>query len=361
MRKLNKSTTNLILFVFFIGGFGVQLQAAADPMNVLFIGNSYTHYNDMPEILESIAVSKGVKVNVEMSAKSNHTCRMHCQRADMFDKISSRKWDYVVLQGFSRELTHEPDYLDTSFVPFFNQIIDSIYTNNPCTNVLLYRTWGYKNGIADHPDLDSYQKMSDKIALGYQYIADLYSLPIVPVGEVWETIYKNHPTINLYLEDNQHPNLYGSFLIASCFYVAIFKATPVEGFVPKKMDAKEAKIIQQSAYNFISSNISKYKLRQNTLEVKYERTAEGKYVVSCKSFYPNAMSTHWDFGDGTSSELPAANHYYKMAGVYSVILTVKDYCGDRVIYRKVYFKEPKKPTKHKPSVPVTSSGKRKKI
>ncbi len=348
----------LILLLSLFTGFVTF--ANVEPMNVLFIGNSYTHYNNMPNIFQEIAVSKGVKINVEMSAKSNHTCKMHCERPEMFEKIKSKKWDYVVIQGFSRELTHAPAYLDTSFVPYFNRIIDSVYSNNPCTNVLLYMTWGYKNGIHDNPDLDTYQKMSDKIAQGYQYIADLYSLPIVPVGQVWETVHENHPDINLYVEDNQHPAINGSFLIACTFYSAIFKASPEDGFT-STVDPKVAKIIQQASYNYISNNIERYKLRQNTLDVRYERTETGQFLAHCKSYYPNATSVHWDFGDNNSSDLPNVEHRFKREGVYSIVLTVNDNCGQRIIYRKVYFKDPKKPKKIKPSVPVTTSNQPKKI
>lgn len=285
---------------------------------------------------------------------------MHCEREEMFEKIKSKKWDYVVIQGFSRELAHEPAYLDTSFVPYFNRIIDSVYTNNPCTNVLLYMTWGYKNGIQDNPELDTYQKMSDKIAQGYQYISDLYSLPIVPVGQVWETIHKNHEEIELYVEDNQHPALNGSYLIACSFYAAIFKSSPEDAFI-SKVDPKVAQIIQKGAYNYINDNLDRYNLKQNTLEVKYERTSKGQYLANCKSHYPNAQCVHWDFGDSTSSDLTNVTHYYKKAGTYHVTLTVKDNCGERIVYRKVYFKSPKKPKKNQPSAPVKSSNKPKKI
>ena len=349
---------SLLSFVFSL--FFVSLVFSQGPMNVLFIGNSYTHYNNMPNIFQEIATSKGVHVNVEMSAKSNHTCKMHCERPEMFEKIASKKWDYVVIQGFSRELGHEPEYLDTSFVPFFNRIIDSVYSNNACSNVLLYMTWGYKNGIHDNPEMDTYQKMSDKIGQGYQYISDLYSLPIVPVGKVWETVHLNNPDINLYVEDNMHPSINGSFLIACTFYSAIFKATPAEGYT-YKLDDKTAEIIQTNAFNYVSTNIDRFDLRLNTLDVKFERTSKGLFVVNCKSYYPNATSLVWDFGDGTTSDQPFSVHKYKKAGTYFVTLKVIEPCGERIISRKVYFKELKTPKKNKPSVPVTSSDKSKKI
>jgi hypothetical protein len=352
---MKRSILSFVLFVFFTSlGFG------QGPMNVLFIGNSYTHYNNMPNIFQEIAVSKGVKINVEMSAKSNHTCKMHCERPEMFEKIASKKWDYVVLQGFSRELGHDPEYLDTSFVPYFNQIVDSVYSNNACTNVLLYMTWGYSKGIPDNPELSTFQKMSDKIAQGYQYISDLYSVPIVPVGKVWETVHLNYPQINLYVEDNMHPSINGSYLIASTFYSAIFKATPADGF-QSKLDDETAEIIQTNAYNYVSANLDRFDLKLNTLEVKYERTSKGLFIASCKSYYPNATSLLWDFGDGITSDQAVYSHRYKKAGIYNISLKVVEPCGERIIYRKVYFKDLKKPKKNKPSVPVTSSEKSKKI
>jgi hypothetical protein len=62
-----------------------------------------------------------------MNAKSNHTFKMHSQRLDMYDVIRSKKWDYIVLQGFSRELKYDKEQIDTASLPFIKQILDSIY------------------------------------------------------------------------------------------------------------------------------------------------------------------------------------------------------------------------------------------
>ena len=38
-------------------------------MNILMIGNSYTYYNDMPKILESLAIENGKDVRVDSVTK----------------------------------------------------------------------------------------------------------------------------------------------------------------------------------------------------------------------------------------------------------------------------------------------------
>src|SRR5690606_37089613 len=249
------------LFSFLFASSAVHAQQNVQVMNILFVGNSYTHMNKMPELVGKMALSKGYKVNVEMNAKSSHTFKMHSERPELFEHIKQKKWDYVVIQGFSRELSYDPSYIDTASIPYFNKIIDSIYANNPCTNVLLYMTWGYKEGFKDRPEIDSYEKMADSIRRGYQYLSQIYDLPIVPVGDVHREIRKK-TNINLYEEDMQHPTFSASYMVASTFYSAIFKTSPLNAY-SKNLDKESATKIQSIAYDYVSKNLEQYKLKRN--------------------------------------------------------------------------------------------------
>lgn len=359
MKNLPVSFWRKITLGLFFSTVLATVSFAVEPMNVLFIGNSYTHMNKMPALFEQIAHSKGVKINVEMSAKSNHTFKMHCERPDLFQDIRKRKWDYVVLQGFSRELSFDPTYIDTATIPYMNKIIDSIYANNPCTNILLYMTWGYENGFQEIEELNSYEKMSEKVRNGYRYVSEVFALPIVPVGDVWNQI-RSYNRISLYREDQQHPTLEASYLIACTFYSAIFKATPNGGYIPK-ISKRNADKIQETAYNYVIANVDTFNLLRNTPKVKYERTSKGEFYAYCKANYPNADSILWDFGDGQSSVSSEVKHKYKKEGSYFIKLTVNDQCGTREIYRKVEFKAPAKPSKRKPSKPEVDAFNGKKI
>ena len=168
--------------------------AFAQPMRVLFVGNSYTHYNNMPKLFEQMADSKGVKLEVLMDAKSSHTFQMHSKRPELYKNINSTKWDYVVLQGFSRELAQDRATIDSQSLPYIKQLLDSIYANNSCTNVLLFQTWGYDGGFKDDSlGIDwNYQQMSDRVHQGYLYLSEKLNLSVVPVGKVWETVKENH-------------------------------------------------------------------------------------------------------------------------------------------------------------------------
>jgi len=322
-----------ILFLLFAFFSSITL---AQPMRILFVGNSYTHYNNMPKLFEQMAESKGIKIDVLMDAKSSHTFEMHSKRPELYANIRSKKWDYVVLQVFSRELAQDKSIIDSKSIPYITQLLDSIYANNRCTNVLLYQTWGYDGGFKD----DSlginwdYQTMSDRVHQGYLYAAEKLNLGIVAVGKVWETVKENNPRINLYQEDKQHPSLAGSYLAAATFYTAIFKTAPDVDFI-SKLEQEVASAIQQAAGSYILLNKVRYAINQNTVEIDIRINENKKKVVHLTANYPNAKSVTWDFGDGMSETSFKTRHVYGKPGTYEIKIKVQDACGERLLRRKV--------------------------
>lgn len=338
-----------LLIAFFCGSTAV---AEIQPMNVLFVGNSFTHMNSMPQMFEKIAVSKSIKLNVLMSAKSNHTFKMHSERADLYQDINRRKWDYVILQGFSRELSYGKEHIDTATIPYFQKIVDTLKANNPCVKILLYMTWGYENGYAYMNELGSYEEMTESIEAGYRYLSDLYDFPIVPVGNVWKEIRKYYPEMDLYREDEHHPTKLGSYVVASSFYSAIFRTSPVGAYSSDIPDNTAVKI-QKTAFDYVMANLHNYRLDEDILDVVYKFTKDGRYEAKCTSSFNKASSVLWEFGDGNSSDEANVTHYYSTYGKYKVKLTVEDSCGQRIVYRNVYFNKPYQPLKLPESKPKT--------
>lgn len=302
-------------------------------MRILFIGNSYTHYNNMPKMFKDLAHSKNINVDVHMSAKSSHTFQMHSERMDLYQDIQREKWDYVVLQGFSRELSKGIHSIDSLVVPYVKRISDSIYQKNPCATILLYETWGYEQGYPDDSLNWSYQIMNDHIHQGYLYLSKLFDFPIVPVGKVWETVKENNASIQLYNEDLQHPSKYGSYLAACSFYAAIFKQNPSSQFVGD-LKVEEAKYIQNTAFTLVNLNMNRYLLQRNVVSVKASNKNR-KYMVNCSANFPKAKSIKWNFGDGKSSDLFETQHSYNKPGTYTITITIQDSCGERIIKKKV--------------------------
>ena len=95
--------TALAASLIWSGSVGLRAQASpSEPavLRVLFIGNSFTFVNSLPEVLAGIAKSlpKGPAIEPTMVATGGMTLQWHLAAGKAAAAIESRQWDYVVLQ-----------------------------------------------------------------------------------------------------------------------------------------------------------------------------------------------------------------------------------------------------------------------
>lgn len=306
----------------------------AQPTSVLFIGNSYTHMNNLYKIYENLALSKGKTVVADTLAVSGSTLLAHTLRENTYKKIKAENWDYVFIQGFSRELSHDSVRIAKETIPFAQQLIDSIKMYNPCVSIYYYMTWGYADGFIDSIPGDTYALMQERIQKGYLQLSRATGgYPIAPVGMVWQEIRKRYPAVVLYASDNAHPSFYGSYVAACTFFTSIYKESPLDGVAPKKVEAIHALNIQQTAADFVKKNYSNYHLdtiqipkNENPPKLNFDISEKWLSItIANKSF--GGSKYYWDFGDGKSSTKKNPKHYYKNAGKYTVTLYVKSNCN----------------------------------
>lgn len=217
----------LILDFIFIVFIAMQLYNVKKQTKVLFIGNSYTYRNEMPDIFEHIAISKGKNIYVESSTKGRATLLIQSERSEVYDAIDNKKWDYVVVQGSSRDFLKDEASIRDTTLPAIEKILRAIKRNNSSTRVLFYMTWGYKNGYKPLPLANTYEKMSNTVRDGYLNLMKRYNFGVVPVGMAWKNSRLRRPDVNLYVKDGAHPSLKGSYLSACCFYAAIFNESAI--------------------------------------------------------------------------------------------------------------------------------------
>jgi hypothetical protein len=218
-----------------------------------------------------------------------------------------------------------------------SRIIDSIYTNNACTKVMLYMTWGYKTGWAEREEINTFDAMADSVRKGYEYVSQFYDVPIVPVGGVWKEVF-HASTIDLHQEDEQHPTEEGSYLIASTFYASLFKSLPNE-FYRGKIKKEDAKYLQKMAFDYVTTHLDTFKLNRNTIELKVIEDKPRKIEVEVEAVYPDAISYSWNFGDGKSSIDSIVTHTFTKPGFYKIRLEIKEKCGARYEQRIIKCKK----------------------
>src|SRR5688572_20426807 len=72
----------------------------ARPLNVLFIGNSYTYNNNLPALVEGLAASATPPQRIRTRAVTRPGVRLqqHWDRGEALAALRQGPWDYVVLQ-----------------------------------------------------------------------------------------------------------------------------------------------------------------------------------------------------------------------------------------------------------------------
>ncbi len=199
--------------------------------SVLFIGNSYTNYNDMPQQVKEMANSVNDELILGLHVPSGTRISDHNESMELEEKIDSRKWDYVTIQTQSSESALSQDHFDNNVYPHVLSIVNKIKSNYLNSSALFYMTWGYENGefpslCVNLPYLCEFEGMNDKLTERYTFMAQSTNSVLSPVGIVWKNIRNSHPEIDLYRADESHPSHNGSFLAACTFYTVIFEKDP---------------------------------------------------------------------------------------------------------------------------------------
>lgn len=229
-------------------------------IKILFIGNSYTYRNNMPHIFEEIAISKGKKVFVDECTLGKATLYIHSNRFAVRNAIKSQDWDYVIVQGSSRDFLNEDTLIEKKTLPALEKLISAIQKNNSATKMLFYMTWGYKNGYKPLKEVDTFEKMANKIRDEYLELYKSYNIGVVPVGMAWKDSRRKRSEVKLYVKDGAHPSLKGSYLAACCFYAAIFNDSPIGSLYFSKLGPKICYYLQSVASKNVMYQRRKYGL-----------------------------------------------------------------------------------------------------
>jgi hypothetical protein len=233
LRALVAATTALALG-FFSGSASnasvhAQTQAQAQTQSpsprVLFIGNSYTYFNNLPEMLRGLAASRGLAIDVEMATTGGWKLSDHWTHADSAAHrlLRDRKWDIVVLQeqsvlgstvvidGVARV---GPDDQFQRYAKLWQEEI-----HRAGMTPAFYMTWARKGAPEDQTPLDRAYSSAARAA-GADAI-------IVPVGRAWKGAREHHADIELFQPDGSHPSPAGTYLAACTFFAALFDRSPL--------------------------------------------------------------------------------------------------------------------------------------
>lgn len=232
---------------------------------VLFIGNSFTFYSDIPKLFENIAKAADKKVVVDSVTQGSWTLEKFADSNDEHGKRVDEKlnaandYDAIVLQEQStRPLTNYNSFLNGAKA--LQTKIEATQTN---CSIYLYSTWGYKSE-ADAMKI-TIPEMESRLRKAYSDAAKEMGVKVCNVGAAFSRIYTEHPEFNLYWwDDNKHPSYLGAYLSACVHVATILNCDPrIADYVGHndtalnaedkdvKLDEATAKILRQVAYSVV--------------------------------------------------------------------------------------------------------------
>ncbi len=195
---------------------------AADEQKVLIIGNSYTFYNDLPNVLQALSSKTKCPLKVESYTAGAMSLRGFLddpQHAKARQLVESGNYNWLILQDQSQTPAYKPEETMDS-VKRWTAIAKK---NN--TKVMLFMTWAHAS--MDGGKTTPLVAMQESTSTTYCKAAVENKVKVAPVGEAWARWYKKHPDKELHLQDLSHPNPSGTYL-AACVIHASISGKPVK-------------------------------------------------------------------------------------------------------------------------------------
>jgi PKD repeat protein len=320
---MKKSILILLLFCLSIGTLVAQ-----NTLSVLFIGNSYTSYNNLPQLVQSLSTSAGKTLNIDSSIPGGYLMSSHLNDATTFAKISQGNWDYVVLQEQSQIPTID-FYRDNDMYPAMTDLKALIEQYNPCAKIITYMTWGRRyggqqcdpSGTYCSPVFANFNQMQNSLTSAYLEISEQLNVQCAPVGVVWQNILNNSTNV-LHSGDNSHPNIDGSYVAACTIFSSIWKQGASGLSYTAGLSSTLAQYYQLISDNTLFNSTNDWNLNINKPTANFSESISGNTATftNLSTSIANTLNYSWNFGDGNTSSIASPSHTYTSSGTYTITL-----------------------------------------
>jgi len=208
---MNKILTLFCLFIIsFSDAYSQQTssnKASKTKTSILFIGNSLTYTNNLPELVKKTAKQQGIKIDYKMIAFPDYSILDHWNEGEIQKLIATKNYDFVIIQQGPSSQINGRDMLFE-----YGKKYSSICKVNNAK--LCYLTvW---------PSLNYYQSF-DNVIKNYKDAALFNNAILLPVGHVWKDYFESTGNFQYYGSDGFHPSLEGSKIAAKTIVEYLFK------------------------------------------------------------------------------------------------------------------------------------------
>lgn len=183
------------------------------PTRVLFVGNSFTFGNDLPQLVAEMGMARDppIRLEVDMVARDGMTLERHWNEGEVARRLTAERWDVLVLQEQSSRPLMDPDRMASATRQF------AAFARKHGVKVVLFETWAR----ADRPETQV------RLAAVYRNVARTAGARVAPVGTTWSDSMAVYPGTVLHADDGIHANAAGSRLAASVILDTVLRLLPL--------------------------------------------------------------------------------------------------------------------------------------
>ena len=168
----------------------------AEPLRVLFVGNSLTQTNDLPAVVAMIARGFGTEIEYRTIAPGGMSLEDHWNAGQAPAELAAGGWDAVVLQQGPSALPES----QTNLRDWARRFAD------------LARAHGVRPALLTvWPERYRAAALADVIA-SYANAAEAADAELYPAGAAWQEAWKGNAALPLDGPDRFHPRPHGSYL-----------------------------------------------------------------------------------------------------------------------------------------------------
>ncbi|MBE5959078.1 MAG: hypothetical protein E7254_09505 [Lachnospiraceae bacterium] len=178
-------------------------------MDVLFIGNSMTYYNNLAKVVKGIAGLKGHTINCTAATNGGQNLIYQSTASNILTAVQNGSYDVIILQDIVGGF--DADKLEQGA----RQMISVVKQYQPNAEIVFYEPWPTKDTISGTGSLLPYFTNS------YIKTAKASNAKLAPAGEAFYELYKTHG-LDYYCADNKHPQPLGTFTSAATIYYTLF-------------------------------------------------------------------------------------------------------------------------------------------
>ena len=202
-------------------------------MNILFIGNSYTYFSDLPSLFANLCAANGQEVRVDSvtcgGRKLHENLSFFCNDLNPDDEYAKKIGELVDRVEYDVLFLQEQSCLPILNPEAFFAGVVGLSSVIGAWRTVLYATWGRADGS---DTLTHYgwtrESMTKGLYESYCAAAEIAHAEVSPVGLCFAALTDRHPHINLYDPDKSHPSYTGSCVAALCHYKTVFGDMPAD-------------------------------------------------------------------------------------------------------------------------------------